>query len=242
MARSVLSLALAVALAAGTAVVAYAFGVYPAGTDGADIGYPQCAGAYPPVAGFGIVGVTHGRAFTYNGCLAEEFDWARSAASPPSVYMNINAAVGSTASRGNSGPAGSCRASDKLCRNYNYGYNAAQDAYAYAASRAVTASTWWLDVETANSWLTQTAINDEVLRGATDFLSAQGLTVGVYSTAYQWNKIAGSYRPGLPVWYATGGTSSAAPGFCAATYDFAGGGVWLVQYDAGGYDGDYACP
>jgi hypothetical protein len=231
-----------VALLVLVPLAAAAFGVYPAGASGADIGYPQCGGAYPANATFGIVGVTHGRAFTYNTCLADEFAWAVRSPTPASLYMNINAAVGSTASNGNTGPLGACRPSDKACKNYNYGYNAAQDAYTYATQQGASASTWWLDIETANSWLTQTAINDEVIAGAARFFSERGLTVGVYSTNSQWSKIAGTYRPGLPVWYATAASADMAPSYCASAFDFAGGGVWLVQFPGGAYDADYACP
>jgi hypothetical protein len=226
-------------LASGS--VAFGAGMYVGATTGNDVGYVQCGGSLPTSSAFGIVGVTRGRAFTHNACVGAEFSWAAAAPAAPSLYMNINAAVGSTASNGNTGPAGTCRSGDKACKNYNYGYKAAQDAFDYAASQGVAASTWWLDVETANSWLTQTAINDQVINGAIDFFHARSLTVGVYSTNYQWGKIAGSFRPGVPVWYATGGSAEAAPGFCSSIYDFAGGGVWLVQY-AGTFDTDYACP
>src|SRR5205823_784044 len=75
-----------------------------------------------------------------------------------------------------------------------------------------------------------------------DFLRAQGVNVGIYSTLDQWQQIAGGFRPGLPVWVAGAADVSAAAQFCSDDHAFGGGRVWLVQYPAGEFDGDYACP
>src|SRR6266567_5294694 len=111
---------------------ALAFGIYPGGTTGNDISYPQCGSNSYPQNSFGIVGVTGGRAFTDNSCLSQEFAWASKLSTPASLYMNLNSPIGSTASKGMTGPYGTCKKSDKLCLAENYGYNAAQDAYTYA--------------------------------------------------------------------------------------------------------------
>src|SRR5215212_7131027 len=122
---------------------------------GFDISYPQCSG-YGAIGGsFGLVGVNGGRPFTDNGCFDAEYAHASSGGRPVSLYMNLKAPVGKT------GPiyAGyplKC-GSDRRCEAHNYGWNAAD--YAYHAALPATATTWWLDIETANSWSGKTDIN-----------------------------------------------------------------------------------
>jgi len=221
---------------------AQAASMYASATTGYDISWPQCGGYPQPPYSFGIVGVNGGRAFSQNPCLQAEYQWAAQASTPPSLYMNLNYPVGTTASQGTSGPAGNCSKRDKVCQAYNYGYNAAQYAFSYAASQGAATSLWWLDIETANTWSAKAALNEQVIRGAIDYLYEQGLTVGIYSTRYQWTKIAGSFSPALPIWIAGAPDLSGAQGFCSnQSYWFAGGAPWLVQYSRVGYDSDYAC-
>ena len=228
---------------------------FTSGSTGADVSWPNCSATYPTSAAFGIVGVTGGRAFTANSCFSTEWAWANSTGLP-ALYLNLNAPVGSTSSYGMAGPK-TCKRNDKLCLSYNYGWQAAQWAYQQAKSAGASASTWWLDVETGNSWSSSTAANDQVIQGAVDYLGAgtvtagQGLTVGVYSTNAMYAKIAGAFHPTngtgsphyVPTWYATAATTSgAASGYCAASYGFTGGPVWLVQYlPPNSVDADYAC-
>jgi hypothetical protein len=215
---------------------------------GFDVSYPQCDKP-DPSGSFGIVGVTGGKAFTSNTCFEAEYAGVR--AGQASIYMNLNAAVGSTAGNGLTGPytsSGSCSHGDKTCQAYNYGWNAAQHAYRLAGAHS--ASTWWLDIETANSWQAQTALNQSTIQGAVDFLlnraSPSGATnpqptvgisnVGIYSSPSMWQKITGGWKPDLPVWYA--GTSATG---CANASGFTGGPLWLVQQASGVAGGDIAC-
>lgn len=244
MRRLAASLVFVLAALALTSVPAAA---YSGGQTGYDISWPQCGAAYPSGSfDIAIVGVTGGRAFTHNGCLASEVGWA--AAHPGyGLYLNLNAPVGSTASRGSTGPAGTCRRGDKLCVSYNYGWNAAQDAWSYAVSSGASSAQWWLDVETTNSWTSNLSANARVVQGALDFLAGQqvagaAVKAGVYSTTSQWGVIVGSaYRPQSPVWYATAGSATAASGYCSSSYAFTGGAVSLVQFGAAAFDGDLAC-
>jgi peptidoglycan glycosyltransferase len=226
---------------------------YTLDSSGYDISYPQCHRTYPrsPYS-FGVVGVTGGDAFTRNPCLARQYAWAHHAArnpggasaSAPSFYMNLNYPFGHAVAYGLTGPRGTCRRSDQACIAYNYGYNAAQAAFRYASAEvpaSATATVWWLDIETLNYWNPNTSLNDNVIRGAIDYLHAEKVTVGIYSTPLQWLTIAGSsYNPELPNWVA-GAKSSTAPTYCSPTHAFGGGVVWLVQYLHGRYDGDYGC-
>jgi hypothetical protein len=229
---------------------------YGSGTSGYDISYPQCSTASTswPVAAFGIVGATGGRAFTSNSCLGTEFAWAGSGTpgAAPSLYMNLNYPVGSTASNGKTGPAGTCSKSNSVCYAYNYGYNAASYAFGLGASSTM----WWLDIETGNSWSKTNSLNDQVIEGAVDYIQTHGATAGVYSTASMWRTIAGSsFVPGAtpgpggltsPLVVAANwvpGSSSLCGNAGAALYS--SGAVWLaqstVQVNGATYDADYAC-
>lgn len=221
---------------------AHAFGSYPAGSTGSSISWPQCGGPLTGSPGaFAVVGVTGGRAFYQNPCLLSEYHWAQAAANPPTLVMNLNAPAGSAAFEADNGPRGACRADDRFCRAYNFGYNAAQLATADAQSQGTTSGTWWLDVETGNTWADDPAENDQVIQGAIDRLRGAGLTVGLYSAPNQWAQIAGGFNPGLPVWVAGAADAASAPGYCAASSGFGGGPVWLVQYPTGGNDAVFAC-
>src|SRR5579859_4084504 len=155
-------------------LVAMAAGPYATNSTGFDISYPQCASSTIPSGQFALVGVTDGKAYTQNPCFSTQYDRAAAATTGQvSLYMNLNAAIGSTASDGSSGPAGSCAKSDKSCIAYNYGYNAAKMALSCAGTR--TASTWWLDIETANSWNAQSSLNQRTITGAVDGLKAAAI-------------------------------------------------------------------
>lgn len=225
---------------------ALASGIYVGGTGGYDISSPQCGGAYPLAPySFGIVGVTSGRPFQHNSCLNSEFIWAQAATTPASLFMNLNRPIATEAYHGNTGPAGTCAKTDTSCQAYNYGYNAAQDAFGYAVSQGSSSGMWWLDIETSNSWYSKTNYNERVIQGAVDYLRQQGVTVGAYSTKSWWNTIAGAWTPSLsgqsafPDW--VGGTGGST--YCSSGYSFAAGQpVWLGQYSSNGFDADYACP
>ena len=82
-------------------------------------------------------------------------------------------------------------------------------------------------------------MNAVVIDGAIEYLKTQGVPIGIYSAPSQWLQIAGTHKPGLPVWVALAPSASAAPTYC--TRGFAGGEVQLVQYISGGYDMNYVC-
>jgi hypothetical protein len=221
--------------------------LYTRGSYGYDISYPQRSGPYPSSTdamtfNFGVVGVGGGRAFTRNSYLEAQFRWLSHNGVPPSLYMNLNYPVGANASRGKTGPRGDCAQGDEACVAYNYGYNAAGDAYGYATSSAVTAGVWWLDIEPENSWSDDTRLNAQVIQGAIDCLKGRGITVGIYSSNSWWSSIAGDFTPGLASWVAGARSLSEMPDYCTSWHSFAGGEVLLVQFWDGSRDIDYACP
>jgi hypothetical protein len=221
---------------------------YPPGSLGNDISFPQCGRDYPAGAAFGIVGVTGGRAFTGNPCLAPEYRWAQRSHAAPSVYLNVNFAAPtypSFAAHALEGPAGACLPTQNPCTAYNYGWNAADDAVRRATDTGAFPAMWWLDVETANYWSDAPALNARVIQAALDRLHSQGRSAGVYSIDQMWRRIAGSgFRPGVPVWYAETNPADgyrSASHYCSPAYAFTGGAVWLVQW-SDHVDHDYACP
>ena len=224
-----------------------------------DVSYPQCGKTLPSGATGGIVGVNNGVVFSANPCLASEWAWAQRATTfAPAFYANTASPGPAYSSHWPSGQQTPeiCDGSNSAACAYDYGWNAALDSYADAA--AVTAApasyTWWLDVETGNSWETlesaygQTATakaNDtSALAGAVDALKSRGVaTVGIYSTSYQWGQITGgtgAQFSSSPAWVAGVGSQSTAQNNCHSA-SFTGGPVLLAQYALNGYDADLHC-
>ena len=216
----------AAAIAGAMPTAASAAGSVPPNAVGSDISWPQCGSDYPGGYGFGIIGVTGGHPFSSNDCFGTEFTWAQ-ATGTPQMYINLDYG------QRQDGPL-SCATDDTGCQAYNYGYDAALWAHSYASSQTGGASdllgTWWLDVETENAWSDDTEQNTYVVQGALDYLQrTAGRTVGVYSTSYQWNGIAGSFAPpNTPNWVA-GASGLDDTGKCQESL-WAGGQVWAFQY------------
>jgi hypothetical protein len=221
---------------------------------GYDISWPQCGGAYPSKPAFGIVGVNKGIVFSSNPCLASEIGWAGGTSA--ALYANT----------GNPGPALSShwptgQTSPRTCDAanpdtadcaYDYGWNAAADSYADALAAwsslrlpgSPAASPWWLDVETGNSWRTNTSLNVTALEGAVAFLASVGVTrLGFYSTTAQWTTITGGTTAfaAYPSWGAGSPSLHVAQDHCKSTPGFTGGPLTLVQYPYQGFDADLAC-
>ena len=143
---------------------------------------------------------------------------------------------------------------------WQYGYNmAVQDAgwLAEAASAingqgapvtvggSAASYQWWLDVETANTWQPDAAMNVADLQGMIAGLDAAGATtVGAYSTSSQWGSVTGGSAPGslyqIPVWIPGARSLSGAKGNCSQA-SFTQGRVAVTQWFGRPYDGDYAC-
>lgn len=269
LAKATLITAAVAAVLLGNVVFANAYAPPPGGSSGHDISWPQCGAAYPSDGSFGIVGVSNGRAWSTNPCLASEYQWAAGYARTPDVYMNTaNPAPQSSYFWPTSGTRDPvlCRdntvTTDPGCA-YDYGWHTAADALA-TATRVLGSSaigSWWLDVETSNTWNGDASSNAADVQGSIDYLLNQNVAgVGVYSTQYQWNTITGGYSTSnaqqyaaawssefsspngishSPSWVAGASGPSTAPGYCSSS--FLGTTTWLVQYIANNFDVDYAC-
>ena len=210
---------------------------YREGALGYDISWPQCPGSVFPAGpfDFAIIGVNGGKAMTQNPCFASQMAWARGGTHDPSVYLNTNSPPADFV-------AAECNEADLPCRSLAYGRAAALAALGYAKAAASDVVHYWLDVEIANSWATDTALNRQVLIGMIATLQAADKDVGIYSNSYQFGLIMGDYKPRLPAWIpgiAHGPPDG--PGACVAGPSFGGGRIAMVQW-TWTFDGNYVCP
>ncbi len=219
-----------------TGVVA-AQGQYTQGTTGVDIGWPNCSTSIPSVT-FGIVGVTDGQGYSTSPCIAKEASYFKNL----SLYVNTGWYDKST--HINATYPKVCATGDKNCLAYNYGYNAGLYAINAAKSAGVSSATWWLDVETGNTWNANVVQNQNSLQGEYDALVANGATtVGVYSTTAQWQSITGSWQNNWPSWGATTWTTAKQAQTYCTGHEFTGGPSYLMQYKSKNskVDQDVAC-
>lgn len=237
---------------------------------GIDLSYPQCVrlshDEFPANIPFAIVGVNGGRASTVNPCFESEYNSAyllagatrlTGATDQPRAAVYVNTGNPGTAGTWWPGsdetesgttvvnPAGPCTGAAGAPCAYIYGYSMAQADYRRVSkSRVAMPGLWWLDVETSNTWQADVAANSASLSGMVDYFKSRYLDVGLYSTSYQWNKIAGatpatSDLAGLPSWLA-GGSYLGAPADCEKNPLTPNGRVAMVQYVMH-LDNDYSC-
>jgi hypothetical protein len=231
---------------------------------GVDISFPQCLRSshvdFPASIPFAVVGVNGGVASNSNPCFLSEYNSAlllSGATDQPhvSVYVNTgNPALAATwwpsSDHTQTGttvvnPNGPCQNLPGAACAYIYGYSMAQADYrrvSDALSRVP--GLWWLDVETSNTWQPDVVANAASLSGMVDYFRSQNLDVGLYSTPYQWNKIAGATAPtsdlaGLPSWLA-GSSYFGASAACERSSLTPNGRVAMVQYVMH-LDNDYSC-
>lgn len=205
---------------------AFALGQYTSGTTGLDMSWPNCKVSVSSVS-FGIVGVSDGTGYSANPCLAQE-----SSHFTPNLSFYVNTGWNDKSSFINPSSPKKCANNDNDCLAYNYGYNAGLYAYNAAMVAGAHSATWWLDVETSNTWNRNTQQNQSSLRGEYDALMASSgiSTVGIYSTTAQWDSITGSWQNNWPSWGATTWTTAPqARSYCSG-HQFTGGSSYLMQF------------
>ncbi|HMD45256.1 MAG TPA: hypothetical protein VKG43_03795 [Acidimicrobiales bacterium] len=229
----------AMAQAAGTGQ--FSFSSYPSGSYGYDVSNWQCNQSLPSNHTIGVVEVVGASFGSVNPCLAGEAAWA---AGGLNLYVYLT--YGTTSAT----PDPACNG-DQAC---NFGFAAAQDAFAKAQATGINAGVpWWLDVE-PGGWSTDTTENAALVRGALDGLRDEGLnSVGIYASPGSWNGIVGNYQPSVAYWMAWW-SGRGGPYDCANASSWTTGNqlptgpVVMVQYaddvmagSSGPFDGDYAC-
>ncbi len=236
----------------------------PGGPLGNDVSFPQCGGRLPTVSSFAIVGVNDGLANTTNPCLSQELRWASGASgisAQPKASLYVN-----TGNPGNLGvldwpvnnidpasqvivvdPYGACTGMDTQSCAWQYGWNMADFDAQRRGVLDPSRYMWWLDVETGNSWETNTANNMADLEGMVAYFRSIGAATGVYSTGLQWARVAGavpkgSSLSGMESWIPGAESWEGAMANCGVAPLTARGTVTVTQWEPKkGIDGDYWC-
>jgi hypothetical protein len=245
---------------------------------GYDISYPQCGKRLPTDQYFGIAGVNGGTAATTNTCLAQQLQWANNSkigSNQQKIQLYVNTAnpgevisqittwpTNNTDKTGfvTSNPYGTCTGLNDQACSWQYGWNrsveANLDRFVPAAKTAginqsASVYTWWLDVETMNTWQSGSAEalgrNTAALEGFANYYQSKGATVGLYSTADQWAAIAGktvstgSNLNGLANWRPSGASLANAKTNCSVAPLTTGGFISLTQYVQKSLDYNHSC-
>jgi hypothetical protein len=239
-------------------------------TVGYDVSYPQCGTSLPPDRAFAVVGINGGLSTRGNPCLAAQLTWAwgSSGAVPtqPRAQLYLNTANPgevrtqvTTWPKTGTTPYGACDGGNSAACSWQYGWERAQNSISsFFTPAARTARvdgrpssyTWWLDVETMNTWQSGSADalarNRATLEGMTSYLVAGGGRVGLYSTGQQWAQIvgtvpAGSNLVGRDSWLAGAASPTDALTACLKPALVPGGRVALAQYVRGALDRNQSC-
>ena len=242
------ALAVALVIAVGAIIAVFTRSTASGGVW--DVSWRQCTNsgntqALPGSPTIGIIGVNAGRPFTTNPCLKSELDWAGSAAQ---VYLNTNDPGPASArwpTTAQTGPEKCVLTKPKgttatpSCA-YDYGWNAAQSAYTTLTNALVGQSKqpppldWWLDVESANTWLPSTVLNTEAIDGTIAYLDAHHVaSVGIYANQNDAHTIftaSSTFPAGTLSWLSTGETTLVAVLSHCNYPGFTHNGVALVQY------------
>jgi hypothetical protein len=265
--RSIVVVALAVV--AGVLAVPGTASAAPT-TVGYDVSYPQCGKTLPDDRAFAIVGVNGGLSTKANPCLSQQLTWAwgagGSVATQPPAQLYLNTANPgqvtpkvSTWPKTGTTPYGTCNGTNTAACSWQYGWERAQNSvisFFTPAARAATVDslpsryTWWLDVETMNSWQAGSSAalerNRATLEGMAAYLVSKKAKVGIYSTNQQFAQIVGTV-PATSIlaprdsWLAGATSLTGAQANCSRPPLVPRGRVVLAQYVQGGLDHNTAC-
>lgn len=259
------TLALALAAGAGAAPAGASpagvspAGVLPAGAGapllGNDVSWPQCPVAQggfalpmpPTTAQLVVIGLTKGRPFTQNPCLATQLLWATRNKVPIQTYTMAGYPTSAQLARyGSQGPWQSTGTTGRLL---NTGFSEALYAVQTLARSGTRVGTVWIDVETLNQqpWPTGSAAarqrNRLLLTGLMRGLDTAGISYGIYTNASAWTAITGRWwLPGIPAWVSAGESTQASAGAKCSAPSPSGGPARLAQWWDATRDYDVSCP
>jgi hypothetical protein len=244
----------------GPTLVAPVGGV-AAGVRGADISWPNCPkglgvpgrrtqGLPLPTAKaqFFVIGLTNGRAFTRNPCLAGHLQAARERGVPVSAYTMLSYpnAVEREA-HGTSGPFGSATYADRIA---NVGYAQAAFALDTMAAAEFPSPFVWIDVEprAERRWSRTVANNQALIGGALRAAADRGVGSGIYTYALAWQQITGGMTLDVPLWAPGHSRSRTFAGRMRQTREscsrvgFTGGPLVMTQWVWRNRDHNVTCP
>jgi hypothetical protein len=183
------------------------------GVRGADISWPNCPkgmgvpgrrtqGLPLPTssARFFVIGLTNGRAFTRNPCLAAHLEVAAARGVAVSAYTMLSYPNREErAAHGSSGPFGTATYADLIS---NVGYAQAAFALDTMAAAHFTSPFVWIDVEprSERTWSRTKANNQALIRGALQAAEDRGIGSGIYTYANAWRQITGGMVLDVPLW------------------------------------------
>jgi hypothetical protein len=226
----------------------------PGVTGGYDISWTQCPVAQgglgnpmPPAdAGFTVVQLSNGQAFSTNPCLADEVAFLHAQHQLAASYVRVTYPTNPEFARyGGRGPYGTRTFSRRLM---NVGWAQATYWATVLASSGLTSRMVWVDVETTDhgaQWSGRTADNLAVIRGLLAGLAHAGLRTGIYTTSAKWREITGGVRLGQPEWRTVGPDTPAVALRVCSRPGWQGSPVVLAQYYTQGQtstDYDLLCP
>jgi hypothetical protein len=233
---------IAVVLAGSDAVAA----ATPAGQD---VSWPQCSsrqGGYglpmpSASAPFAVVGLTAGRAFTANPCLASQAAWARRAGVPTSAYLVATYPTRSEVRQWGSGPRRPATLRDRV---YDVGVAQGRAALRVLARSGLRARSVWVDVEQnrRRAWSADPDLNVALIQGVVAAVRAAGYRPGLYTNASSWSLYTDGARLGLAEWRTVGPRPRPVAEQACGARPLNGGAVLLVQYWTSTVDSDVACP
>jgi len=246
---AVLVATLPAAAAATTATTTTATTTATAPLAGQDVSWPQCPagrGGYSlPMpaasAAFVIVGLTGGRGFTTNPCLASQAGWAKTRGIRTAAYLVPT--YPTRAEFGRWGRVGPARPTSLQGRAYNVGWAQAADAIGVLRRSGLRAKAVWIDVEANRKrpWSSDTDANTALVRGVAAAIRRAGLRPGLYTNSSSWTTYTDGARLGLPEWRTVGPRSrDDAIAACGAS-SLNGGRVLLVQHWTSTVDHDVLC-
>jgi hypothetical protein len=221
----------------------------PAPLGGQDVSWPQCPsgrGGYGlpmPAAGstFVVVGLTAGRGFTANPCVASQAWWAKTHGVRTAAYLFPTYPTRAQLRRwGSAGPA---RATSLEGRAYNVGWAEAADAVSVLRRSGLRAKAVWIDVEANHKrpWSSDTGANTALVRGVAAAIRRAGLQPGVYTNSSSWTTYTDGARLGLPEWRTVGPRDRATATAACGARPLNGGRVLMVQYWTNTADYDVLC-
>ncbi len=219
---------------------------------GYDVSWPQCPTGYglpmpPSSAPAVVIGLTGGRPFTANPCLAAQVTWARGAGVPAQAYtMAGYPSAAQLAAYGSSGPWSGPTLQARL---RNVGYAEATFARRQLAALPFTPGMIWIDVEAlgAQPWPTGSAArqsaNRSVVEGIMRGLGVAGVRYGIYANTDAWRTITGPWwLPGVPAWGTVGTSGAATAAARCRAPSLSAGPLMMVQWTDQVRDYDVLCP
>jgi hypothetical protein len=199
-------------------------------------------------AQFFVIGLTNGRAFTRNPCLARHLRVAAQRGVHASAYTMLsypNRAERRT--HGWSGPFGTATYADRIA---NVGYAQATFALDTMAAAKFASPFVWIDVEprAERRWSRTLANNQALIRGALRAAADRGIGSGIYTYSLAWRQITGGMLVDVPLWAPGHSRARTFSGKLRQTAEscsragFTGGPLVMAQWVWRNRDHNITCP